>query len=167
MDYASFKKYSKNGAGAVVEIPADLPQGPDQIECAEKIAGVDPWESGERHVAGISLPNGYWATEPRNEAGGFLLGACPNRDTGVEALLHSSEIIRLLELTAANQIDFASPVANVSPKLLPGVIEDRESLMGLAIQQALAGPATLAEWKGKLVAERHRSHLQKSPEQSQ
>jgi hypothetical protein len=161
MQGAKFKKYSKKGERLAGELPAALEEDTDPVDWLERNIELDPWEQDKRYVSGISFPNGYWAINPRNEAGDFLFGACPDRDVLTAELLASSEIKKMLSLTERNKIVFAFP--GNTPHLEPETIDERFTLMGLAIQQALAGPASLTDWTGHLVADfvtmRYRDHL--------
>lgn len=156
---AKFKSYSKKGERPAREIPADWKTDP--VDWLERNIELDPWEQSEKYVSGISFPNGYWAEGPRNAAGDFLFGACPDREAITADLFASHEIKNLLAMTENNTIRFAFP--GQVPSLEPETIEQGTSMMGLAILQALAGPESLGEWTGRLVADfvsyRYRSHL--------
>jgi len=155
VQYSVFKHYSKKKDRPEPELPANLAKGTDPVDWLESHVKYDPWEQGEKYVAGISFPNGYWAVEPRNAAGDFVFGVCPDRNAIIEELFKSEEIVGLLRSTAANKISFVyHEKVTIAPSLEPEVQEEACSLMGIAIQQALAGPESLRGWKGKLVADR-------------
>lgn len=153
LQYAKLLRYSKKSERPTPELPADLPPDTDPVDWVERDLRVDPWETSDRYVAGISFPNGFWTAEPRNTAGDLIFGVCPDRDRVIEKLLRSHRIKDLLRATECNAIKFVFPDVGDAPPLDPEVIDEAPALMDNAIQQALAGPAKLDGWKGREVAE--------------
>src|SRR5579875_1157698 len=160
LQFVKLKKYSKKEQ-PVPKLPADVPKDADPVEWLESHLEFDPWEQGKRYVAGISFPNGFWNPDFRNTSGDFVFGCCPDKETAIKALLRSRPIKALLEMTRKNRIIFSHEGKNT--RLFPEVIEEAEFLMAIAIQQALAGPDSVRNWKGKpvsdYVSEIYRSHL--------
>lgn len=163
---AFFKKYSKKSEEErpLPEVPR-LEEDRDPVEWLEQNADYDPWEKNARLVAGISQPHGFLSDNPRNSAGDLILGACPDFDGLVGELWTSGETQRLLDETKEGRIVFwnRAKVQN-PPRLYPEVIEDCEALMGISIQQALAGPRRSPEkWIGqpvwRLLGLIYRDHL--------
>lgn len=158
---ARLNGYVKESGRIAGKIPADIGNDIDHVQWLERNITIDPWENSERYVAGISRPHGYRADDPRNESGDFIFGACPDHKDIFEQLFASREIQDLLDMTENNTISFTPP--GKSAHLYQEVIDNRFSLMEVAIQQALAGPESLNEWQGRLVADfvshRYRDHL--------
>ncbi|HLJ85525.1 MAG TPA: hypothetical protein VKZ53_01800 [Candidatus Angelobacter sp.] len=132
----------------------------------EKDKIYDPWEKGSRYVAGISVPNGHYE-DPRNSSGSLVLGACPDFDSLVTELMRSDDIRRMLRHTEMGTFVFWHRDVEERPTLHPRVIEDSEYLMGLAVQQALAGPSQdTQKWENervsKLVEFIYAAHLNNS-----
>jgi hypothetical protein len=158
---ARLNGYSKKSGRIAGQIPADLGNDIDHVQWLERNITIDPWEQSDRYVAGISRPHGYRADDPRNESGDFIFGACPDHKEIFEELFASQEIRELLQMTENNTISFT--FGGKSAHLFEEVIDNRFSLMEMSIQQALAGPESLDDWKGRLVADlvsrRYRDHL--------
>jgi hypothetical protein len=161
VQHARLNGYSKKSGRIAGQIPADLGNDIDQVEWLERNITTDPWELSERYVAGISRPHGYRADDPRNQSGDFIFGACPDHKEIFEELFDSREIRELLKMTKKNTISFTFEAK--SAHLYEEVIDNRFSLMEVSIQQALAGPESFDDWKGRLVADlvshRYRDHL--------
>jgi hypothetical protein len=165
---ARLNRYSHESGRIAGQIPADLGNNIDHVQWLERNITIDPWEQSNRYVAGISRPYGYRADDPRNESGDFIFGACPDHKEIFEELFASQEIQELLQMTENNTISFT--FGGKSAYLSEDVIADRFSLMEVSIQQALAGPESLDDWKGRLVADlvsrRYRDHLNNANRQA-
>ena len=151
LQYAKLLRYSKKER-VVPELPPNFPAEADPVEWLERTQEVDPWEQSARYVAGISFPNGFWTSEPRNTAGDLLLGTCPDRERAIEKLLQSRTTRNLLRAAERNTLRVAYPTVNNGYPLLPAVIDEAPILMHNAIQQALAGPSSLENWARREVA---------------
>ncbi len=157
---ASFKMYSKKSESEREEaVVPQLRENEHPVDWLERNLKYDPWETGAHYVAGISFPNGF-QEEARNVSGGFLFGACPDFDGLVEDMFKTRGVEHMLHLTKENKIRFAFPGADLEtePILYPEVIRVAKSIMGTAIQQALAGPGEprgdkrYEKWEGQPVS---------------
>jgi hypothetical protein len=141
-------------------------------EAAEWVGALnhDYWEKGCCLTAGISQPEiPFDPLEPvRNvqRSGLFVFGICEHLKEAERGLLRDVAIERLLEATERGTLRFWAPGAKLAsvPTLLDEVKDDRWSLMGLSIRQALAGPHRHgARWIGHPVAEKvaqiYREHV--------
>jgi hypothetical protein len=128
--------------------------GPDRDPLAWLDGSVkyDPWETGTRLVAGISHPHGYGGNDPRNAAGDFFLGACPDFDGIAKELMESDKVRDLLRLTEIDKIAYS----RFAPQRIPlhaDVKEAARELMWISVRQTLAGPRERCrEWVGEPVS---------------
>ncbi len=132
----------------------------------------DLWEKGRYLTAGISepetpfSPSGAYRNVQKNAL--FVFGVCTDFPTFEKLLWNSPIITRLLRETKAGTIRFWPPMVRFKngaiPLLFDEVRDDAESLMSLAIRQALAGPHKNSEkWIGQPVTKKvdqiFRGHL--------
>jgi hypothetical protein len=170
MQHASFKPGSKKGTLERADA-ADISFASVE-EAAEWVGALnhDYWEKGCCLTAGISQPEiPFDPLEPvRNvqRSGLFVFGICEHLKEAERGLLRDLAIERLLEATERGTLRFWAPGAKLAsvPTLLDEVKDDRWSLMGLSIRQALAGPHRHgARWIGHPVAEKvaqiYREHV--------
>jgi hypothetical protein len=152
---ARFKKYSKKGESERPEpVVPKLKDNEHPLDWLERNLEYDLWEKGAHYVAGIGSPNGF-QEESRNTGGRFVFGACPDFETLVQEMFQTRAVRDMLVQTEKNTINFWYSKADIAnpPRLYPEVIEEAKTLMGLSIQQALAGPSGPAkEWLGKPVS---------------
>jgi len=152
---ATFKMYSKEEKSEQHFEPVEQPlrEKEDPVDWLERNLEYDPWENGAHYVAGIGAPNGFHE-DPRNTHGAFVFGACPDFNGLVAELLGCHKIQDMLRQTEQNHITFwYRPAIKNPPQLYPEVIAEAETLMGLSIQQALAGPRRWSEtWFGQEVS---------------
>jgi hypothetical protein len=140
-----FKMYSKKSEAerpdAIVPALTEKEHPVAWLERNLKNLKHDPWETSAQYVAGISFPNGC-QDEAQNTTGEFVFGACPDFDHLVSEMFRDPDIKKMLALTTTNDITFWYTQGEIKepPHLYPAVIDEAETLMGLAIQQALAGP---------------------------
>ncbi|HLJ85682.1 MAG TPA: hypothetical protein VKZ53_02605 [Candidatus Angelobacter sp.] len=166
----TFKKYTKHTRERE-ELEAKLPEcdGMKDIEAKFEAALVyDPWETGQHYVAGISYPDGdlqLLANKPRNTAVDYVIGVCPDFKVACDELLTSTEVKRLLEMTEKDKLGFWKQGApSKRPHLYDETKEEAQTLIMLAVRQALAGPCDFSKkWHGqpvsKLVEHLYCDHL--------
>lgn len=153
LQLAVFRKgFPHSSSGHRIPIVPKLERNENPIDWLEAHEEYDRWGSRSKLVAGISQPSGLSRDSPSNRrAGALILGVCPDVDGIVNEIWHSEGIQSLLNKTHENRIIVSGHLKSTQ-QLLPEVIDAASAVMGLSIQQALAGPLNSPEqWIGRPV----------------
>jgi hypothetical protein len=152
--HAPFKRGSQKGGEQRPHLEAN---SLDQALTALGLLSNDLWEKGRRRTAGFTQPQmPLSSTRPAREPGKnglWVFGVCRAPDDIVEELVASRVAASLLDVDRVFH-----PGANgvsVGDDVHPRVLEERNHLLLIAIQQAMAGPTDQAwdndSWVGRPV----------------
>lgn len=128
----------------------------------------DFWHSGNDRIAGFSrssrsfAPSGTSRNPPRGAL--YVFATCEDHAADRDALLASPAVRTLAQLVAQRRLRFWPKALSIELRLPDELLDEAESLLYLAVQQALGGPHRHSEhWIGvpvwKKVSLIFRSHL--------